>query len=103
MSGEDGVTERAGIGGWSEGRLHGRMRNCKEAEQKEQLSQAQHLGEQEIMCQSCRDSGMVSQARLKYKWGFSLSCIKAILVNEEKGGWRSEGKPQSQGIPSSTF
>lgn len=89
MSGKDGVTERAG--GTEEcrrerGRLHGGMRNGKEAEENERLSQAEHLGEREIVRQSCRDSGTVSQARLKYKWKFSLSRIKAILVNEKKGG-----------------
>lgn len=57
---EDGRRER--------GRLHGGMRNGKEAEENEQQSQMEHLGEQEIMRQSCRDSGTVSQARLKYKW-----------------------------------
>lgn len=92
MSGKDGVTERAGVSGgiggqWRErGRLYGGMRNGKDAGENEQLSQAEHLGEREIMRQSCRDSGTVSQARLKYKWKFSLSRIEAILVNEKKGG-----------------
>lgn len=92
MSGKDGVNERAGVSGRirgcrrERGRLHGGMRDGKEAEENERLSQTEHLGEREIMRQSCRDSGMVSQARLKYKWKFSLSRIKAILVNEKKGG-----------------
>lgn len=61
----------------------GGMRNGKEAEEKEGPSKAEHLGEQASMRQSCRDSGMVSQARLKYKWKFSLSRINAIPVNEK--------------------
>lgn len=60
------------------------MRNGKEAEEKEGLSEAEHLGERASTRQSCRDSGMVSQARLKYKWKFSLSRINAILVNEKR-------------------
>lgn len=60
------------------------MRNGKEAEEKEGRSEAEHLGERASTRQSCTDSGTVSQARLKYKWKFSLSRINAILVNEKK-------------------
>lgn len=47
--------------------LHGGVRNGKEADRKEGLSEAEHLGEQASMHQSCRGSGTMSQARLKYK------------------------------------
>lgn len=92
MAGEDGATDRAGASGGignghrERGRLHGGVRNGKETGENEQLSQAEHLGEWKIMRQSCRDSGTLSQARLKYKWEFSLSRIEAILVNEKKRG-----------------
>lgn len=60
------------------------MRDGKEAEEKEGLSEGEHLGERASTRQSCRDSGTVSQARLKYKWEFSLSQINAILVDENR-------------------
>jgi len=50
-----------------------------EEEEEEGLSKA----EQASTRRSCRDLGMVSQARLKYKWEFSLSQINAILVSEK--------------------
>lgn len=72
------------------------MRNGKEAEEKEGRSEAEHLGERASTRQSCRDSGTVSQARLKYKWKFSLSRINAILVNEKKKGRLKEGRKTTQ-------
>lgn len=48
-------------------RLREGVRNGKEAEEEEGLSEAEHLGEQASMHQSCRGSGTMSQARLKYK------------------------------------
>lgn len=60
------------------------QRKGKEAE-KEGLSNAKCWREQASTRQSCRHSGMVLQAKLKYKWKFSLSRINAIL-GSEKGG-----------------
>lgn len=64
MSGKDGVTERADVSGGMEETVRGRgedcmggVRNGKEAEEKEGLSEAEHLGEQASTHQSCRDSG----------------------------------------------
>lgn len=62
----------------------GGLRNGREAEEKEELNEAEHWGERASTRQSCRESGTVSQARLKYKWKFSLRRIDAILVNEKR-------------------
>ena len=83
VSGRDGVTSAVARGDGRGRRKDcmGGVRNGKEAEEKEGLSEAEHLGERASTRQSRRDSGMVSQARLKNKWKISLSRINTILVN----------------------
>lgn len=93
MSGEDGMTEQAD-GRWRHGEtdrgrgedcVSGRGRGKAKRLRRGGLSNAKCWREQASTRQSCRHSGMVLQAKLKYKWKFSLSRINAIL-GSEKGG-----------------